>query len=138
MDKSLQFFSFKDQDVRAVWNDEKQDWRYIAADACKILDHSDVSMACARLDDDEKGTSIVCTPGGNQKMLSVTESGLYHLIFTSRKDEAKAFRKWVTNEVLPAIRQTGSYSLHPQGKILTEFELFNMPQELRQAIEKEM
>ena len=50
------------------------------------------------------------TLGGNQQMLCVNESGLYHLIFTSHKEEAKAFRRWVTGEVLPSIRKTGSYS----------------------------
>ena len=54
---------------------------------------------------------IVTTPSGDQKMLCVNESGLYSLIFRSRKPEAKRFRKWVTSEVLPAIRKTGTYSL---------------------------
>jgi prophage antirepressor-like protein len=68
-------------------------------------------MAVASLDDDEKGVSNVYTLGGMQKMLCINESGLYHLIFTSRKGEAKAFRKWVTSEVIPSIRKTGSYSI---------------------------
>lgn len=106
----LDMFKYQDNPVRHII-DEKGDPQWVAADVCKILEHSDVSMAVSRLDEDEKGTSIVCTLGGNQKMLCVNESGLYHLIFTSRKPEAQIFRRWVTHEVLPAIRKTGSYSL---------------------------
>jgi prophage antirepressor-like protein len=70
-------------------------------------------------------------------MLCINEPNLYRLIFRSNKKEAKAFQDWVFEEVLPAIRQTGSYSVHPQPKVINEFELFNMPQELRRAIEAE-
>ena len=65
--------------------------------------------AVGRIDDDERGTTTVRTPGGPQEVLTVNESGVYALIFTSRKPEAKRFRKWVTSEVLPAIRRTGRY-----------------------------
>jgi prophage antirepressor-like protein len=106
---NLSVFNFQSQEVRTVLIDNETRW--VAADVCKVLDHSNVSMAVASLDDDEKGISNVYTLGGNQNMLCVTESGLYHLIFTSRKEEAKIFRRWVTNEVLPAIRKTGSYSM---------------------------
>ena len=61
------------------------------------------------LDDDEKGLSIVQTPGGEQEMLVINESGLYSAILRSRKAEAKRFKKWVTAEVLPAIRKNGRY-----------------------------
>jgi prophage antirepressor-like protein len=61
------------------------------------------------LDDDERGIATVNTPSGEQQMLVVSESGLYSLIFKSRKPEAKAFKKWVTAEVLPAIRKYGMY-----------------------------
>jgi anti-repressor protein len=81
----------------------------VAKDVCVVLGRSDVSMAISRLDECEKGASIVCTLGGKQKMAVINESGLYSLIMTSRKPEAKAFKKWVTSEVLPSIRKTGSY-----------------------------
>lgn len=83
----------------------------VAADICKALAHSDTSKALARLDDDEKGTTNVRTPGGPQDLLIVSESGLYKLIFTSRLPKANEFRRWVTHEVLPAIRKTGRYAL---------------------------
>ena len=63
------------------------------------------------LDEDEKGVCNVYTPGGMQDMTVINESGLYNLIFRSRKDEAKQFRRWVTHDVLPSIRKTGSYSV---------------------------
>jgi prophage antirepressor-like protein len=67
------------------------------------------------LEDDEKGTAIVSTPGGEQEMLTVTEPGLYRLLSKSRKPIAKRFQRWVFHQVLPSIRKTGSYSL-PQAE----------------------
>lgn len=100
-------FEFVSHTLRVVLRDGEP-W-FVAADVCAALDHSDTSMAIRRLDDDEKGTSSVCTPGGSQQMTIINESGLYSLILTSRKPEAKRFKKWVTSEVLPAIRKTGRY-----------------------------
>lgn len=86
---------------------------FVAKDVCDALELSDVSMSVARLDDDEKGTRKVCTLGGEQSLLCVNESGLYALILRSNKPQAKPFRKWITNEVLPTIRKTGSYGNSP-------------------------
>jgi prophage antirepressor-like protein len=94
----------------------------VAKDVCVVLGRSDVSMAISRLDEGEKGASIVCTLGGKQKMAVINESGLYSLIMTSRKPEAKAFKKWVTAEVLPSIRKTGSYGHNSQQ----QFDLTNL------------
>lgn len=94
---------------------------FVAADVCKILALRDASQTLHGkrgedgLDEDEKDTYNVRTLGGVQKMLCVNESGLYSLIFKSRKPEAKAFRKWVTSEVLPALRKDGFYSLTNDG-----------------------
>lgn len=63
------------------------------------------------LDDDEKGTAIVSTPGGEQEVLTVNEPGLYRLIFKCRKKVAKRFQRWVFHDVLPSIRKTGKYEL---------------------------
>jgi prophage antirepressor-like protein len=108
-EKALQIFRYQDNEVRHFLKDGQSWW--VASDVCKILEHSDVSMAVRRLDDDEKGTNSVCTPGGNQSLLCINEPGLYTLILTSRKAEAKAFKRWVTHEVIPSIRKTGTYSL---------------------------
>ncbi len=67
--------------------------------------------AVERLDSDERASAMVDTVGGTQAMTTITESGLYHLIFTTRKPIAKTFRRWVTKEVIPSIRKTGSHSL---------------------------
>ena len=100
-------FKFDESPVRAVIKDGAP-W-FIAKDVCEILEILDPSMAVGRLDEDERGTTSVGTTSGSREMLTVNESGVYSLIFTSRKPEAKRFRKWVTGTVLPEIRKTGSY-----------------------------
>ena len=102
-------FSFDGQTVRTVAVGH-QTW-FVAADVCAVLQHSDPTKAVARLDD-EKGPNTVRTPGGDQEMVTVGESGLYALVLTSRKPQARAFRRWVTGEVLPALRATGRYDAH--------------------------
>jgi prophage antirepressor-like protein len=97
-------FRFDDSSVRTVVKDGEP-W-FVAKDVCEILDLEDPSMTVSRLDEDQRGKANVCTPGGQQQMLTVSESGLYSLIFTSRKPEAKRFRKWIASEVLPEIRKT--------------------------------
>ena len=84
---------------------------FVAKDACDCLELTNVSKACQTLDEDEKGITKVYTLGGSQDMMLISESGLYTLIMRSNKPEAKVFRKWVTSEVLPSIRKTGSYSV---------------------------
>ena len=84
---------------------------FVAKDVCDALTIGNSRDAISRLDDDEKGVSVVATPSGEQQMNIVNESGLYNLIFQSRKPEAKKFRKWVTGEVLPSIRKTGRYEV---------------------------
>lgn len=86
---------------------------FIAKDICCALGLQDVSMTVKRLDDDEKLIQTLFVSGQGRETWTVNESGLYGLIFLSRKPEAKAFRKWVTNEVLPSIRRTGAYSVCP-------------------------
>ena len=102
-------FNESDQNIRVeVINNEP--W-FVAKDVCDALGIENNRNATARLDEDERGTSIVRTPSGEQTMTTVNESGLYNLIFQSRKPEAKKFRKWVTSEVLPSIRKTGRYEV---------------------------
>lgn len=87
---------------------EGEPW-FVAKDVCECLELTDVSKTISLLDDDEKGTNSIRTPGGEQQMLVVSEPGLYSLILRSRKPEAKAFKRWVTHDILPAIRKTGGY-----------------------------
>ena len=84
---------------------------FVAKDVCDALSIINITDTMNRLDDDEKLTSVVSNSGQGRQMWLVNESGLYNLIFQSRKPEAKAFRKWVTSEVLPTIRKTGRYEL---------------------------
>lgn len=89
---------------------------FVATDVCNALKIGNTTDVVNRLDDDEKLTSIVSRAGQNREVNLVNESGLYNLIFQSRKPEAKAFRKWVTSEVLPSIRRTGSYTVQTVAK----------------------
>lgn len=119
MASNLQVFVYGCEPVRTIEIDG-ENW-LVAKDVCNILGLSDVSMATRNLDDDEKGTSKVCTPGGVQEMTVINESGLYKLTFRSNKPEAKKFTKWVTSEVLPTLRKTGSYSIGSHRKRMAEF-----------------
>ncbi|MFP4044824.1 MAG: Bro-N domain-containing protein [Rhodosalinus sp.] len=109
-------FDFEEQAVRVVMRDGEP-W-FVAADVCRVLEHSNPSVAVSRLDDDERDTIDLNTLNtaegirGNPNATIISESGLYALVLTSRKPEARRFRKWVTAEVLPAIRRTGVYA-HP-------------------------
>ena len=82
---------------------------FVAADVCKALELGNPSMTVERLDDDEKGISTIDTLGGKQRMAIINEPGLYSLVITSRKPEAKAFKRWITHEVIPSIRKHGAY-----------------------------
>lgn len=108
---ALQSFGFEGQTVRVLERDAMP-W-FVAQDVCACLSIANHKDAVARLDDDEKGVGITDTLGGEQQVLIVSESGLYALIFKSRKAEAVRFRKWVTGVVLPTLRRTGSYALMP-------------------------
>lgn len=81
---------------------------FVAADVCRALEHSNASMALERLDDDEKAKFNLGLPGGVTNC--VNEPGLYTLVLGSRKPKAKAFKRWLTHEVIPSIRKNGSYS----------------------------
>jgi prophage antirepressor-like protein len=100
-------FDFNSHEVRVVIKQEDP-W-FVATDIADALGYSVAKDMTRNLDDDEKGRHIVPTPGGDQELLVINESGLYHAIFKSRKPATQAFRKWVTSEVLPQIRRTGRY-----------------------------
>jgi prophage antirepressor-like protein len=102
-------FEFEGQGVRFVGTSENPEW--VAIDVCQVMDLGNPSQALSEFEDDEKGITTVYTSGGKQELLTVTEPGLYKLIFKSRKPVAKRFQKWVFSEVLPSIRKTGTYSI---------------------------
>ena len=102
-------FNFESSNVRVVLGDDGEPW-FVAADVCQALSIDNHRNVIARLDNDEKGVQSMDTPGGRQELSVINESGLYSLILTSRKPEAKHFKRWVTHEVLPSIRRTAAYA----------------------------
>lgn len=110
-DGKLQIFSSPEfGEVRTV-NIDGEPW-FVAADVCRALDIGNSRQAVTRLDDDEKNT-VALNDGipGNPEKTVVNEPGLYSLVLGSRKPEAKAFKRWITHDVIPAIRKTGGYSV---------------------------
>lgn len=103
----LNAFSFENQKVRSLLVNDRP-W-FVAKDVCRVLGHSNSRKAISNLKDFEKGVTNSYTLGGNQKVSIVNESGLYKLIFRSRKPFADNFTQWVTEEVLPSIRKFGCY-----------------------------
>lgn len=100
-------FRFDAHPVRTLLIND-QPW-FVASDVAKALQYQTAKDMARNLDDDERGRQIVPTPSGDQEMTIINESGLYSAILRSRKAEAKRFKKWVTAEVLPAIRKYGRY-----------------------------
>ncbi|MFF0055602.1 BRO family protein [Streptomyces microflavus] len=115
------------QHVRSVMIDGEPWW--LARDVADVLELGNMHSSLALLDEDEKGVHSVETPGGAQQAAIINEPGLYSLILRSRKPQAKAFKRWITHEVIPSIRRTGSYSAAPRE--MTKLEA------LQAAIESE-
>jgi len=104
-------FEFEKHSVRVLEKAGGEVW-FVLSDVCRVLEITNVGNAAARLDTDEKSNirnPDVTSAGGNPNITIINESGLYSLVLTSRKAAAKRFKKWVTGEVLPAIRKTGRY-----------------------------
>lgn len=105
---ALDVFTYADSHpVRTVVIDGEP-W-FVAADVARILGYREAYYLTRMLDDDEKGPHIVRTPGGDQSMTIISESGLYVGILSSRVEGAREFKRWVTRDVLPALRKTGRY-----------------------------
>ncbi len=100
-------FEYNSRQVRTIVKDGEP-W-FVAKDVCDILEISNSRDAISRLDEDEKDVAITDTPGGKQNMTIISESGVYALVFTSRKEEAENFKRWVRKEVIPSIRKHGAY-----------------------------
>lgn len=94
--------------VRVMMQDGEP-W-FIAKDVCDCLDLGNPSQTLTRLRDKDKGIISNDTPGGKQEMTTISESGFYELVLGSRKPEAKQFKYWVVDEVLPSIRRHGIYA----------------------------
>lgn len=105
----LTVFEFEGKEVRFVGTKDKPEW--VAQDVCDVLGIKNSRDVIARLKHNRKGVVTIDTLKGIQTVNTVYESGLYQLIFTSRKAVAERFQDWVFEEVLPSIRKTGSYSV---------------------------
>ena len=108
MTTALQIFSYGEKQLNAFLDENGEPWFY-ASDVCLSLDISNVSQALKRLDEDEKGIISNDTLGGTQKVSIINESGLYSLTLSSKKKEAKDFKRWITRDVIPTIRKTGKF-----------------------------
>jgi anti-repressor protein len=101
--------------LRVTQDENGEPW-FVASDIAKALGYRDAEKMTRRLDDDEKGTRSVGTPGGEQQMTVITEAGMYSAILGSKVDGAKRFKRWVTHDVLPAIRRDGGYMVARDGE----------------------
>lgn len=108
--QDLQIFNFEELPVRTLTVNEEP--FFVGKDVAEILGYSNTRDALYRhVDGEDKDVVKLDTLGGTQKMTIINESGLYSLIFSSKLESAKRFKRWVTSEVLPAIRKTGSYQV---------------------------
>lgn len=124
---NIQTFDFADQPVRIIERNN-QPW-FVVADVCRVLGLANPRQSISDLDDDDKSQVDRLTVssndgqnGGAQYFNIISESGLYILIFKSRKETARSFRKWVTSEVLPTIRRTGGYGVASAGSGIAKIQ----------------
>lgn len=134
---AVQAFDFNGLTLRALLV-EGEPW-FIGVDACNALELKNSRDALGRLDPDDVGNAdVIDSLGRTQKMKTVTEAGLYQLIFQSRTGAAQAFKRWVTHDVLPAIRRTGSYAVEKQPETALEWaEKFIETEKARLALAEE-
>lgn len=144
MNTQITPFVFEDALVRVQMDENDNPW-FVAKDVCNVLEISNHNDAVNSLDEDEKGvaTTDPLSIGGKQSMRTISESGLYSLVFRSRKPEAKRFRKWVTSDVLPTLRRTGSYTMPTASNqpVHTSPPMPTLPQEaltLRKALRQRL
>lgn len=115
MNNAMQVFDFKENAVRVVCGDDGEPW-FVAADISRLLDYRIAGDMTRILDEDEAATHLMRIRSENgvtqdREVTIISESGLYHAILKSRKPEAKVFRRWVTQEVLPSIRKSGVFAV---------------------------
>ena len=124
---------YKNKEIRIVEKDG--DIWFVAKDVADALGYQAAPDLTRRLEDDEKGYTNLHTPGGDQSMNIINESGLYRAIFGSKKKEAKDFTRWVTHDVLPSIRKTGGYTVPQNPEQITDKNLQHIAEILKSAAE---
>lgn len=128
-----QVFKFNKKPVRTIVQSDGEPW-FVANDVCKILGIKNVKDVLGRLPEDEKsGVGITDPHGRIQTTNIINEPGIYRLIFSSRKEEAENFKRWVFHDVLPSIRKTGSYTL-PQNATVFQALTAALGEEQAQAL----
>lgn len=121
---------FEEQHLVRIVDRNGEPW-FVGSDVATILGHRDAQTALRGLEEDEKGTHILRTPGGDQEVLVVSEAGVYQLVFTSRKEVALRLKRWLAHEVIPAIRRDGFYkarrpdaaSVEPEARPFPEWPM---------------
>ena len=129
-------FNYQEKEVRTITDENEQTW-FAGIDICNILGYADSQQTIEKLDEDEKKLdSIQHGSGQSRKTWTVNEFGLYSLVLSSSKSEAKAFKRWITHEVLPSIRKAGKYSNEQEQKyeadlqkLVTEIETLKVKKE---------
>ncbi|EGT2203774.1 toxin Bro [Clostridioides difficile] len=135
MSNNLQIFKNNDFGEIRVIELNGEPW-FVGKDVAETLGYKDTSDALKRhVDDEDKGVGEIPTPGGNQNMKIINESGLYSLILSSKLSTAKKFKHWVTRDVLPSIRKTGIYST--KSKDESEIKYMNAQARLKNARARE-
>lgn len=131
----LQIFNYNDTPLRTVEKDGELWW--VLKDVCEVIGITKHTNVAARLEDDEKGACLMGTPSGQQNMIIINEPGLYNVILRSDKPEARDFKRWVTHEVLPSVRRTGSYAM-AQSQPMSPAQLIAAQAQLLVDMEKRM
>lgn len=109
MSKQLVNFKYQEKEVRIVKDEQGEPW-WVAKDVCDVLEISNSRDALQRLPEIMKGVANIDTLGGTQQVNTISEAGVYKLVFSSRKPEAEKFTDWIALEVLPSIRKHGMYA----------------------------
>lgn len=135
----LQIFNYNDKQVRTVQKDGEP-W-FVLKDVCEVLGLGSSHKVYDRLDEDERNQiPVIDSIGRNQNTAIINESGLYNVILRSDKPEARPFRKWVTGEVLPAIRRHGAYMTPEtiEAALLNPDTIIKIATELKSEREKRL
>lgn len=131
--QELQIFNFEELPVRTLTVDEEP--YFVGKDVAEILGYKRTADAIREhVDAEDKGVGKIQTPGGMQNVTIINESGLYSLIFSSKLDSAKRFKRWVTSDVLPVIRKTGTYQV-PSDPMQALELMFEATKQTKEEIE---
>lgn len=117
MNELMLNFKFGENPVRTITKSVDEIW-FVGKDVAIALGHTNPERAIRKfVDDEDKGVTVLVTPGGQQEVTIINEPGVYSLVFASQTENAKQFKRWVTHDVLPSIRKKGYFSLMPDEQL---------------------